>query len=91
MFSFAGDTVLDPFAGTGTTALAALRAGRNSISVEIEPKYVAMVRDRTMDRYAATSQDADPVLAEKFERVSSAAGNVAGIMAWLEKTDPAAS
>jgi glyoxylase-like metal-dependent hydrolase (beta-lactamase superfamily II) len=52
---------------------------------------VAMVRDRTMDRYAATSPDADPVLAEKFERVSSAAGNVAGIMAWLEKTDPAAS
>ena len=52
---------------------------------------VAMVRDRTVNRYAATSPGADPVLAEKFERVSSAAGNVAGIMAWLEKTDPAAS
>ena len=52
---------------------------------------VAMVRDRTMARYAATSPDADPVLAEKFERVSSAAGNVAGIMSWLEKTSPAAS
>ena len=52
---------------------------------------VAMVRDRTRDRYAAASPDADPVLAEKFERVSSAAGNVAGIMAWLERTDPAAS
>jgi site-specific DNA-methyltransferase (adenine-specific) len=39
MFSFAGDTVLDPFAGTGSTALAAMRAGRNSISVEIEPRY----------------------------------------------------
>ena len=46
MFSFAGDTVLDPFAGTGTTAIAALNSGRNSISVEIEPKYVAMARDR---------------------------------------------
>jgi len=52
---------------------------------------VAMVRDRTVNRYAATSPGADPVLAEKFERVSSAAGNVAGIMAWLEKTSPAAS
>jgi glyoxylase-like metal-dependent hydrolase (beta-lactamase superfamily II) len=52
---------------------------------------VAMVRDRTMDRYAATSPDADPVLAEKFERVSSAAGNVEGIMAWLDRTGPAAS
>jgi modification methylase len=46
MFSFAGDTVLDPFAGTGTTAIAALNTGRSSIGVEIEPKYVAMARDR---------------------------------------------
>jgi DNA modification methylase len=46
MFSFAGDTVLDPFAGTGTTAIAALNSGRNSIGVEIEPKYVAIARDR---------------------------------------------
>jgi len=52
---------------------------------------VAMVRDRTISRYTATSPDADPVLAEKFERVSSVAGNVAGIMGWLEKTSPAAS
>jgi site-specific DNA-methyltransferase (adenine-specific) len=35
MFSFAGDTVLDPFAGTGSTAVAAIAAGRNSISIEI--------------------------------------------------------
>ncbi len=39
MFSFAGDVVLDPFAGTGTTAVAALEAGRDAISVEIEPSY----------------------------------------------------
>jgi len=42
MFSFAGDTVLDPFAGTGTTGLAAMAAGRNSICNEIEPKYFEM-------------------------------------------------
>jgi len=36
MFSFVGDTVLDPFMGTGTTALAAGLWGRNSIGVEIE-------------------------------------------------------
>jgi len=39
MFSFAGDTVLDPFAGTCATAAAAYRAGRNSISNEIDPIY----------------------------------------------------
>ncbi len=40
MFSFAGDTVLDPFAGSGSTAVAAIRAGRNSISVEVEKEYL---------------------------------------------------
>ena len=42
MFSFTGDTVLDPFCGTGTTMIAALRTGRNSIGVEIEPEYCRM-------------------------------------------------
>ncbi|EMA41946.1 DNA-methyltransferase [Halococcus hamelinensis] len=46
MFSFAGDTVLDPFAGTGSTAVAASRVGRNSVSVEIEPKYIEIAEER---------------------------------------------
>ena len=46
MFSFAGDTVLDPFTGTASTAIAAIRAGRNSISVEVEPSYVELSRQR---------------------------------------------
>jgi DNA modification methylase len=39
MFSFAGDTVLDPFSGTGTTMVAALKHDRNSIGIEIDPEY----------------------------------------------------
>lgn len=46
MFSFAGDIVVDPFAGTGTTAVAAIETGRNSISVEAEPKYVDLIEQR---------------------------------------------
>lgn len=46
MFSFAGDTILDPFLGTGSTTLAAIRAGRNSIGNEIEPKYLDRARSR---------------------------------------------
>jgi DNA modification methylase len=42
MFSFTGDTVLDPFCGSGTTMIAALRSGRNSIGVEIDPEYCRM-------------------------------------------------
>ena len=42
MFSFTGDTVLDPFCGSGTTMIAAFRTGRNSIGVEIDPEYCRM-------------------------------------------------
>ncbi len=48
MFSFVGDTVLDPFLGTGTTTLAALDAERNSIGVEIDPRYLRLVRQRLL-------------------------------------------
>lgn len=39
MFSFVGDTVLDPFMGTGTTNLAAARWGRNSVGIELDRSY----------------------------------------------------
>ncbi|MBN1269138.1 MAG: site-specific DNA-methyltransferase [Kiritimatiellae bacterium] len=46
MFSFTGDTVLDPFCGTGTTILAALQWGRNSVAYEIDPQYAALAAKR---------------------------------------------
>ncbi len=46
MYSVYGDTVLDPFWGTGTTSLAALVAGRNSLGYELEPSFVDVFRDR---------------------------------------------
>jgi site-specific DNA-methyltransferase (adenine-specific) len=42
MFSFTGDTVLDPFCGSGTAMVAALQSGRNSIGIEIDPQYCLM-------------------------------------------------
>jgi len=39
MFSFVGDTVLDPFVGSGTTCVAAVRYGRNSVAYEIDDAY----------------------------------------------------
>jgi len=42
MFSFVGDTVLDPFCGSGTTMVAAFQNDRNSIGVEIDPEYCQM-------------------------------------------------
>jgi DNA modification methylase len=46
MFSFVGDTVVDPFAGTGTTAIAAMELGRSSIGYEVEPRYLELIRSR---------------------------------------------
>ncbi|WP_181685872.1 DNA-methyltransferase [Halorhabdus salina] len=63
MFSVRGDTVLDPFWGTGTTTLAAMLAARNSVGYEIDPDLRAAFdgrvedipersRDRTRERLA---------------------------------------
>jgi DNA modification methylase len=46
MFSFVGDTVLDPFMGTGTTLVAAAKCERNAIGVEIEPAYIEYAKQR---------------------------------------------
>jgi len=44
MFSFVGDTVLDPFVGSGTTCLAARNLGRNSIGYEINRDFIGLIR-----------------------------------------------
>jgi DNA modification methylase len=49
MFSFWGDTVLDPFCGTGTTMLAAMKSNRNSIGIEIDEEYCLMAAKRLRD------------------------------------------
>lgn len=46
MFSFTGDTVLDPFLGTGSTTIAAMKCDRNSIGVEIDPEYFVQAQQR---------------------------------------------
>lgn len=46
MFSFVGDTVLDPFAGSGSTILAAIRAERHSIGNEGDAVYLGLAETR---------------------------------------------
>ena len=53
MFSFVGDTVLDPFMGTGTTTLGALRWGRNSIGVELDLEYFELACKRMQTSQAS--------------------------------------
>ncbi len=46
MFSFVGDTVLDPFLGSGTTSLSAKNLNRNSIGYEINPEYIEIIKNK---------------------------------------------
>jgi DNA modification methylase len=46
MFSFVGDTVLDPFVGTGTSSLAAALFGRNSIGIDVDSAYLLQAEQR---------------------------------------------
>lgn len=52
-FTKAGETVLDPMAGTGSTLIAALRAGRNSYGIELNPKY-AKIAQQLIEEERAT-------------------------------------
>jgi modification methylase len=66
MFSIAGDTVLDPFAGTGTTLWSALRSGRNAIGVEIDgPSFARLIT-------TAKKEAAVPAVHRASHRLSSA-------------------
>lgn len=46
MFSFPGETVLDPFMGSGTTAAVAKKLNRNSIGYEINPDYIPIIKEK---------------------------------------------
>lgn len=46
IFSFVGETVLDPFAGSGTTALASKNLCRNSVGFEINPEFIPIIKEK---------------------------------------------
>ena len=59
MFSFVGDTVLDPFLGTGTTTVAAAKCGRNSIGFEVDSHYFKLAQNRIADETSSLFSVAD--------------------------------
>lgn len=68
MFSFVGDTVLDPFMGTGTTNLAAARWGRHSIGCEVDPHYFSLAERRLRNETSGLFSSVDISVAGPDER-----------------------
>ncbi len=66
-FTKAGQFVLDPMAGTGSALVAALRTGRHSYGVELNPTYAAIARQVIDDERKTLSAAADPLIAEIIE------------------------
>jgi DNA modification methylase len=63
-FTKKGETVLDPMAGTGSTLVAALRAGRNSYGIELNPKYAEIAQQIISDERAALGSSIENLKSE---------------------------
>lgn len=78
MFSFSGETVFDPFAGSGTTSLAAKNLGRNSIGYEINRDFKPIIREKLGVSQITLGDDTKVIFAEddignisSFEQLTS--------------------
>jgi modification methylase len=76
MFSFVEDTVLDPFAGTLSTVLAAIKAGRNSIATELDPGYFQSGVERVKQEIARTIGLFDSLPQIKIQRAGEEGGDI---------------
>lgn len=65
MFTFIGDTVLDPFAGSGTTSLAAILTNRNSIGYEINKEFLQTIKDKLRIHQNELFQDINFIVQEQ--------------------------
>lgn len=69
MFSFVGETVFDPFAGSGTTSLAAKHLGRNSVGYEINTEFAPVIREKLCADQVSLYDDSQILFLEDTEGV----------------------
>ncbi len=69
MFSFAGETVFDPFAGSGTTSLSAKHLGRNSIGYEINKEFAPIIKEKLCSEQMSLCDDSKVIFVEDKDGV----------------------
>lgn len=69
MFSFVGETVLDPFAGSGTTSLAAKHLGRNSVGYEMNKGFFPIIKEKLCSEQTSLFDDSQVIFAEDRDGV----------------------
>jgi len=69
MFSFVGETVFDPFAGSGTTSLAAKHLGRNSIGYEINKDFEPIIKEKLCDNQISLYDESQVFFIEDKEGI----------------------
>jgi site-specific DNA-methyltransferase (adenine-specific) len=75
MFSFVGETVLDPFLGSGTTALAAKKLSRNSVGYEINPDFIEVIKKKLNIYQSDIAQTEYEFLEDRFTGDAEAASH----------------
>ena len=65
MFSFSGETIFDPFLGSGTTSLAAKNLGRNSIGYEINKEFESIIKEKLNINQLSLDEDTIEFLEDK--------------------------
>src|SRR5688572_14894089 len=75
-FTKQGETVLDPMAGTGSTLIAALRAGRNSYGIELNPKYAEIATQIIAQERTALGEKVEGLKSEVINTDAMNAGDL---------------
>jgi len=71
LYTFEGDVVLDPFMGSGTTAIAAIRTGRHFVGYDISKEYVELANKRIKAKIDRIRVEKEQVKIDKFSKVET--------------------